>query len=224
MTAEELEKRNIEKMGEVLGKQYTALYTEVATLHFYWKEYIELFGTNQKRIDRLNQSAPTFFRMLQDELFQTNVLHIARLTDPPKSAGKENLTLQNLPNLEPDKNLSNKLIGLLALAEQKTKFCRDWRNRRFAHHDLALVTDAKATPLETVNKEKVKEALQALANVLNALELHYFNGGTSFDAVAAHQGAAKLLFVLGDGVKQQERREKLIAQGKFDDLDTPQNI
>jgi hypothetical protein len=29
--------------------------------------------------------------------------------------------------------------------------------------------------LETVNKEKVKEALQALADVLNALELHYFN-------------------------------------------------
>jgi AbiU2 len=88
MTAEELEKRNIEKMGEPLGKQYSALYQEVAILHLYWKEYTNLFGTNQERIDRLNQTAPGFFRMLQDELLLTNVLHIARLTDPPKSGAK----------------------------------------------------------------------------------------------------------------------------------------
>jgi AbiU2 len=72
-------------MGRVLGKQYSALHNEVAILHLYWKEFLKLFGTNQKRIDRLNQTAPGFFQMLQDELFQTNVLHIARLTDPPKS-------------------------------------------------------------------------------------------------------------------------------------------
>lgn len=103
MTADELETRNIAAMGEVLGKQYSALHNEVAILHLYWKEFVELFGTNEKRIERLNQAAPGFFRMLQDELFQTNVLHIARLTDPPKSAGKDNLTLHNLPNLVSDK-------------------------------------------------------------------------------------------------------------------------
>jgi hypothetical protein len=131
VTAEELEKRNVAAMGEHLGKQYTALCNEMTLLHLYWKEYVELFGTNQKRIDRLNQAAPGFFRMLQDELFQTNMLHIARLTDPPKSGGKENLTLRNLPDLVTDKNLKNTLIGILALADQKTTFCRDWRNRRF---------------------------------------------------------------------------------------------
>ena len=46
-----------------------------------------------------------------------------------------------------DRDLKNKLIGLLALAKQATSFCRDWRNRRFAHYDLALATDNKATPL-----------------------------------------------------------------------------
>jgi len=225
VTAEELEKRNIAAMGEELGKQYTALNNEVALLHLYWKEFVELFGTNQKRLDRLNQAAPGFFRMLQDELFQTNMLHIARLTDPPKSAGRDNLTLKNLPNVVSDKNLKNHLLGLLALADQATTFCRDWRNRRFAHHDLALATDDnKATPLETVNKEKVNEALKSLSDVLNAVERHYFRGGTSYDAIAAHNGAATLLHVLGDGVKQKERREKLIAAGKFDDLDLPESV
>ena len=58
MTAEELEKRNIDALGEALGKQYTALNSEVTLLHHYWKEYLALFGTNQKRIDRMNQAAP----------------------------------------------------------------------------------------------------------------------------------------------------------------------
>jgi hypothetical protein len=105
MTAEELEKRNIAAMGETLGKQYTALHNEVAILRLYWMEFLELFGTNEKRIERLNKSAPGFFRMLQDELFQTNVLHIARLTDSPVSFGKKNLTVQNLPTLISDEAL-----------------------------------------------------------------------------------------------------------------------
>ncbi len=97
MTADEIEKRNIAAMGEPLGKQYTALFTELTTLHLYWKEFLELFGTNDKRIERLNHSAPNFFRMLQGQQFETNVIHIARLTDPPQSVGKKNLTIWNLP-------------------------------------------------------------------------------------------------------------------------------
>jgi hypothetical protein len=170
VNADELEKRNVEKMGDALGKQYSALHDEVAILHLYWKEFLELFGTSQQRIDRLNEAASGFFRMLQDELFSTNLLHIARLTDPPKTAGKKHLTLSKLPELEDDRDLKNKLIGLLALATQATSFCRDWRNRRFAHYDLALATDNKATPLETANKEKVNAALKSLVDVLNAVE------------------------------------------------------
>ena len=194
MTAEESEKRNVEALGIALGKQYTALNTEVIVLHLYWKEYLELFGTNQKRIDRMNQAAPGFFRMLQSELFQANILHLARLTDSPKSVGRDNLTLRNLPDLVGDINLKNKLTGLLALAEQKAAFCRDWRNRRFAHFDLELALEDKtATALAAVTKANMKATLDALADVLNAIELHYFKSGTSFDAVAALNGASKLL-------------------------------
>jgi hypothetical protein len=95
---------------------------------------------------------------------------------------------------------------------------------RFAHHDLALATDASATPLETANKEKFNEALKALADVVNAVEGHYFRNFTSFEHIAGHNGAATLLHVLGDGVKAKERRQKTIADGKFDELDNPEQI
>jgi hypothetical protein len=120
-------------MGEALGKQYSALCHEVTILHLYWKEYTELFSTNQKRIDRLNQSAAGFFRMLQNELFSTNVLHITRLTGPPKSVGKLNLTIRNLPELVADATLKTRLTELLEIVDEKASFCLDWRHRRFAH-------------------------------------------------------------------------------------------
>lgn len=224
MTSEELEKRNIAALGEVAGKQYSLLNNEVAILHLYWKEYVELFSTNQRRVDRLNQTAPGFFRMLQTELFQTNILHLARLTDPPKTGKKENLSLQNLPELVTDAALKNILADLLVVVTEKTEFCRDWRNRRFAHHDLAWATGTSVIPLETVNKDKFNEALNALANVINAIEGHYFKNFTSFEHIAGNGGAATLLYVLGDGVKARERRQKAIADGKFDEFDNPEQI
>jgi hypothetical protein len=225
MTGDEMELRNVAAMGEALGKQYTVMFHEVAALHRYWKEFLELFGTNDKRIERLNRSAPGFFRMLQEQQFETNMLHIARLTDSPKSVGKENLTVLNLPNLVADQALKHELVALVNEAKKKTEFCRDWRHRRFVHHDLLLaVQDGKATPLKVASKESVNAALAALGDVLNAIERHSFKGGCSFDDIPAHNGAATLLFVLGFGVKAREKMEQQIKEGKFGELDRPENI
>jgi hypothetical protein len=138
MTGDELKQRNIAVMGEVLVRQYFALFNEFASLNLYWKEFLELFGTNDKRIERLNQAAPGFFQMLQEQQFETNMSHLTRLTDSPKSVGKENLTVQNLPELVSNPALKAELETHVEDIKQKTKFCRDWRNRRFAHHDLCL--------------------------------------------------------------------------------------
>jgi hypothetical protein len=190
-----------------------------------WKEFLELFGTNDKRIDRLNRSAPGFFRMLREQQFETNMLHMARLTDSPRSVGKDNLSISNLPDLVTEQRLKQQLVSLVDEAKQKTNFCRDWRNRRFAHHDLLLaVQDGKATPLKTPEKEKVTEALGAMSDALNAIERHYYKGACDFDAIAARKGAATLLFTLGFGVKGREEMEAKIASGKYDDLGTPESI
>lgn len=224
MTSEELKNRNIAAMGQEAGEQYSLLNNEVAILHLFWKEYVELFSTNQERIDRLNQSASGFFRMLQSELFQTNILHLARLTDPPTTGKKQNLSLQSLPAIVSDPVLKKTLIELLAIVTEKTEFCRDWRNRRFAHYDLALATGSTLIPLETASKKMFSEALLALANVINAVEGHYFKSTTIFDIIAANAGAATLLYILGDGLKARERRQKAIADGKYDELDHPEPI
>jgi hypothetical protein len=40
----------------------------------------------------------------------------------------------------------------------------------------------------------------------------------------ALNGATTLLYILGDGVKQQEKREKMIERGEISDLDLPEQI
>jgi hypothetical protein len=225
MNFDEMAKRNIAEMGDVLGKQYTALFHEFAALNLYWKEFLELFGTNDKRIARLNQAAPGFFQMLQEQQFETNMSHLARLTDSPKSAGKANLTVRSLPDLVSDPGLKAELKVHAADIEQKTQFCRDWRNRRFAHHDLLLATqDSRAVPLEPATKEKIIAALQAVSDMLNVMERFYYKGGCAFDVIAAHNGVNTLLYVLGFGVMGREKMVKRIKKGDFSSDDTPENI
>jgi hypothetical protein len=80
-TAEESKQANIEAMGPDLGVQFSELWQRVVRAHIYWEEYMELFG-KRERVDLLNQSAPAFFNMLQNELSDIIVLHLTRLTNP----------------------------------------------------------------------------------------------------------------------------------------------
>jgi hypothetical protein len=225
MTGSELEQRNIALMGGSLGKQYTALFREFSALYLYWKEFLELFGTNDKRIERLNKSAPNFFRMLQDQQFETNMLHLARLTDASETGKKQNLTVCNLPNLVADQNLKTQLEALVVDVRQKTEFCRDWRNRHFAHRDLMLaMQDGGAKPLPAATKENFFAALDAVSDLLNVMERFYFKGGCSFSGIAPHNGAATLLYMLGHGVMGRERMQEKIAKGEFTNLDSPEHI
>ena len=225
MTRDEIEIQNTAAMGEVLGKQYTALFHEVAILHIYWSEFLELFDANEKRIDLLNRAAPGFFRMLQGQQFETNMSHLARLTDTPETGSKQNLTVRSLPDLVSDQHVKGQLIALVKEVKEKTKFCKDWRNKRFAHSDLLLATqDVKAIPLEAPKKEKFAEALRALSDILNVLERFYHKNVCDFEASPANKGAITSLSVLQFGVRAREEMEAKIAAGKFDELDLPKNI
>src|SRR6266496_1267585 len=97
-TADEAKADNVRRMGKQLGELYHALWQEAAWLHIKWEEYISLFGTKPSRVELLNRAAPSFFRFVEDSLWEDMTLHVARLTDPPKSKGRANLTIQLLPS------------------------------------------------------------------------------------------------------------------------------
>ena len=218
-TAEEAQKAYIECMGQPLGEQFHELWQELAWLYAKWTEYVELFGTRSSRIDLLNQGAPHFFKIVQDSLWEDVILHIARLTDPPRSARKENLTIQTLPELIDDEAIREKVKTLVSESVEASDFCRDWRNRRIAHKDLKLALEDGAQPLKAASRDRVGKALEAVSDVLNAITSHYSSSETVFRTPAAPGGALSLLYRIDDGLRIEAERRKRLKRGEPEEGD-----
>lgn len=224
-TAEEAKADNIRTMGQELGLLYDVLWQQVAWLYNKWAQYVELFGKKPSRITLLNNAAPTFFGVVQYTLWEDVLLHIARLTDSPKSAGKSNLSFRRLPDAIGDAIVKARVTSLITKALKASEFCRDWRNRRIAHRDLHLALGLGAAPLEPASREKVKEALEALVEVLNAISAHYHDSTTFFDLDDGSGGAESLLYVLDDGIKAENLRRERRKNGTFNSDDyAPKDI
>ena len=146
-TADETKAEHIAKMGAELGEFYSALWQELAWIHAKWAEYIALFGTDPSRIGMLNEAAPRFFRVIEDSLWEDILLHLSRLTDSPRSMGKDNLSVRSLPTIAALQGTAIPIDALVATAVAATEFARDWRNRKLAHGDLGLALGRPVQPL-----------------------------------------------------------------------------
>jgi hypothetical protein len=214
LTADEVEQEHIEKLGNSLGSLFNELENEVASLYMKWEEYVEMFGKAPSRIDLLNQSAPVFFRIVQESLWENIILHLTRLTDPPKSAGKNNLTIQRLPDFV-DTEIRETISDQITYAKEKTGFCRDWRNRHIAHRDLKLAMGDQAKPLKSASRAKVKDALESIARILNTISEYYMKSTIAFDSIVGPGGAEDLLYILDDGIRTDIERRKRLEAGKY---------
>ncbi len=195
-------------MGTPLGEQFGALWQEVAWLYLKWGEYVDLFGTKPSRIKLLNNAASGFFRVVENVLWEDTLLHIARLTDPAQSHGKgkwTNLTIQALPGLV-DASIEKSIADFVDVAVQRADFCRDWRNRHIAHRDLALALKGSAKPLKPASRKKVRDAMEAMVDVLSAISEHYRSSQSMFEVHGHSRGAESLLFVIDDGLKADAER------------------
>ncbi len=218
LSAEDVLKEHLDTLGPELGPVYNALYNKCAWLHIKWQQYIELYGTKPERIDLLNRAAGLFFRVVQDSLWEDTLLHLTRLTGPPRSAGKDNLTVQRLPTLIADEKFRIEIQNLVKAAVDETVFAKDWRNRHIAHDDLArAIKDPKAKVLAPASRKHVKDALRAVACILERINEFYFNSTMFFDhIITTGDGAESLLFVIRDGVEAKERSQQRRRDGKIE--------
>jgi AbiU2 len=137
-TAQQVRDEHLRTLGPTLGPLYYALYNEVTWLHAKWNQYRILFAESPERVELLNRVAGFFFRTIQTVLWEDVLMHIARLTDQPKSKGKDNLTLLRLSAAVEVPELSVEIESLVEQAKKAAGFARNWRNRRLAHTDLSL--------------------------------------------------------------------------------------
>jgi hypothetical protein len=204
LTAEEVRSEAVAAMGAQLGEIYHSLSDQVSWLHLKWDTFCELFA-DRDTVDLLNSAAPAYFHELQRQTWEDLLLHLCRVTDPPLSAGKSNLTLRRLPDLVSDQLLRVNLQALVDDAVQKTTFARDWRNRRLAHTELL-----RSQPLASASRKHVEDALTAIRLVMNQLEQPYLNKTVSYEhTIPDLGGVASLIAVLRKGVGLAVQNAKL---------------
>lgn len=218
-TPDEVRQDYIQVMGKGLGELYYILWNELSWLYLKWNEYIELFDTKPSRIDLMNRTAGQFFRIVNDALLGDCLLHIARLTDPPQSSGKDNFTITRLPDMISDENLKERIEELIKIVGKDVEFCRQLRHKLLAHMDLYIALGTRVEPLEPPSRDKIENALKSIADVMNLVNSHYFRDShISFEFIKFMpnpSGAKALLRVIHNGLKTQEERDRRIEAGEI---------
>jgi hypothetical protein len=215
-TAEEIRGDHIRLLGEQLGAVYHELYSEYYWLRLKWQEFVTLFGS-AARVDILNASAPAYFHMLQDTLSDDILMHLARLTDSPRSMGKSNLTFMALPELVTEHDPV--LQGLIGTAQAECGFARDWRNRRLAHRDLDLALGNAAVALAPATRRSIDRAINSLHGIVNHISTNSFNTQLDPEVIESTGGAEALLYRLRDGIAARQQRLEGLGSGSLDEDD-----
>lgn len=213
----------LQVMGPDLGPLFHALYVELTWTHWRWRQFRTLFGDKSSRVDLLNQSAPLFFRIVQDVLFEDTLLSISRLAGAARSLGKPNLSIERLPRLMKDTQLEAAIAEHVAYAQIDAAFAKDWRNRRIAHRDLRLVLGGAEKPLSSASREQVDGSLASLRDTLNAVQEAYDDSSTAYDFQPGAGDAESLLYVLRDGMRFDADRRERWERGEVhpDDITPP---
>lgn len=183
-------------MGNPLGTAFWHLNQQILELHLVWEQYTQLFGEGEETVNLLNRTAGLFFKIVQDELWDSVLLGVSKLTDPAQTGKNKNLSIRSLPELIADSTLRGRVLDLCDEALMKAEHARDHRNKRIAHQDQQYFYGREAQPLGGVSRALVKEMLQAITAVMNEINVFYCDTTMFYDSISAGGDAAWLVHKL----------------------------
>lgn len=193
------------------GELFYELLNNVANLHLIWKDYRILYGTSQERIELLNWAAGEFFGLLDDVIRHDVVMRIARLTDPARSMGHDNVSLERIvdglnQHVEPSfvKELRVKLQELRTYCEP----IRQLRNRFLAHEDMASALKYHPDPLPGISRAFIEGALKQTRDIMGHMEQKFLGSPTSHEYIISFANAERLVFVLESAREHAKRRNR----------------
>ena len=220
-SAEQMRQTCKQVMGDDPGALYADLWQQLAWLHIRWAGYVELFGSKPETFGIMNQVAGGFFKNVQDDMWQSILMHLCRLTDRREmNFGKRTLSVDAFRPFQKDMP-DVPLLGLIDTAMASTQFARTWRNDAGAHKRRPPI-DGRSEPLTLGSRDDVRRSLDALRRVLNAVEWKFLKSDTRFDmSNAGASGGLYLLRSLRLVERLRQERKERIASGNIreDDLD-----
>jgi hypothetical protein len=174
-------------------KAFQALSRRVMHLHHVWHEYAALFRQPaiDTKLDLMNRTAPTFFRLVQltwlDQLF----LEIGKLMDPAGKGERETLGFESLIAKIGDPSLEPKIGPLKKNLDDLYSNIKDWRNKRIAHNDWKHYMGLR--PLKDVAIDDIEKLISGLDELTDMVAQHCFDHCASCKPDEVKGGAEKLL-------------------------------
>jgi hypothetical protein len=202
---------SMQAMPHTLAEIHERLQQEVSNLHAKWRIFRQLYTVSQERIGILRKTTPGFFGLIQRVLLDDISLTISRLTDPLKSAGKENLSLALLvesASSTDDTHFRSRTQRALEDLQEHCAPFRAHRNRKIAHRDLPTALEYHPEPLPSVDGEKIDNALKMIAAFMNDFQNHYEQTSMAYEHVVISGDANDLVYFLEQAVEYGELKFK----------------
>lgn len=179
---------------------------EVASLHEKWQFYLQLYS-DRETVDLLNDMAMASFQIIEESLRSDITMSISRLSDPPQSCGRDNLSIATLVG-----KLSH-IAGLDALWEDFRKRCepiRSYRNKRVGHNDLHVSLQPHDNLLPNIGRSDIDGIIAATAHLMNHVYQSYADIELWFETIAVGDGEALLYWLEKAKKCSNAEREKLL--------------
>jgi AbiU2 len=219
-TATETHKNYRQRLGQEFGDVFYLSFNEWCDLQQIWAQFENLFGHGPERVALMNEAGAGFFYYVDRLFFEASMLALCRLSDPMKSAGKENLTVMLFMKFMDNDVRKAKMQALLDTATASTNFARDWRNRKIGHNDLNLKMGT-ALPLEDATRNLVNQAITALHGVFEYVTVEFMNTNLGNKVIAGLNNEMVMLHRLLLGVEQNARVLEDLKLGKLDTHEWP---
>ena len=153
---------------------YDPLKNEAMLAHAEFQIWDELYATHPDRVAILNATAGGFFSMLSPILADNVMMRLSRLTDPPGTGKRRNLTLRVLiPLLTDGSHDVAAFTERLGALKASCDAMRVQRNKRMAHLDLDTAAVDGADPLPGVRVSDMRRALLEMQEAMNIFERHH---------------------------------------------------
>ena len=174
---------------------------DVAALHNKWHFYLGLYSSEQ-HAGLLSELALGWFNIIEESLRNDMTMAICRLSDPVRTAGKPNLSLQTLAKK------CDGFDGLSELLHDSLEACdpiRRYRHKRVGHNDLNATIKPHEDPLPGIGRTQTDTILDLAGRVLNIVYQNFVDSELSFKPFPIG-GADALVYWLWVAKHTEEQR------------------
>ena len=178
---------------------YEAIRQDLIRLNANWQIYRQLFTVSDERYVVYNNTAPGFFKLLQDVLVDNAVISLSRFTDPAHYQSLSRLIKALKGQVKHD--FYQELREDLSTLESACDDIREHRHKRVAHKALKAAPPQVAslpTKLPPLTRKKIEGAMASTAALMNKI-LGYFEDVEQYYDPVMRGDANTLFFFLQKG-------------------------